>query len=515
MNKRINALIVALACILLLPAISRAQLPNPTYGWNLGNTLEAPCGEGCWGGTASQTLINGVAAAGYNAVRIPCAWDSHANQSTHVIDSAYLNRVKQVVDWCYAKNLYVLVNAHWDGGWLENNIGTSVNSTINAKQQSYWQQIAATFHNYDAKLLFAGANEPNASTSAQMSTLLAYYQTFVTAVRNDGGSNSTRWLILPGPNTNTTLTNDLFNTLPNDPANPDRMGIEVHWYAPWQYVGMTADESWGKMWYFWGANYHSSTMTDRNATSDQEESMVTTEFNKMQSKFTSKGIPVVLGEFWAQKHASSAFTNTTEYNRHVASRTFWHKVTVDYANARGIRPFIWDTPGTFLNWSTGAKTDPDCVTATTGGAALPPPGGGGGGGTTYYKLKNAATGLVIDGKGSTTNGDWCGQWSDVTSNNLQWEIVTAGSYVQLKNRATGMMIDGAGNSTNGADALLWSNSGSNNQQWTQSASGSNFKYQNRATGLYLDGMGRTTAGSHMGQYAGSSSTNQQFSRTAM
>src|SRR5271157_2263947 len=24
-------------------------LPNPTYGWNLGNTMEAPCGAGCWG----------------------------------------------------------------------------------------------------------------------------------------------------------------------------------------------------------------------------------------------------------------------------------------------------------------------------------------------------------------------------------------------------------------------------------------------------------------------------------
>ena len=44
-------------------------------------------------------------------------------------------RVKQVVDWCYATNLYVIINCHWDGGWLENNITDTVNPTINAKQE--------------------------------------------------------------------------------------------------------------------------------------------------------------------------------------------------------------------------------------------------------------------------------------------------------------------------------------------------------------------------------------------
>ena len=100
MNKRLNALIVANVCLLMLPMVTFAQLPTPTYGWNLGNTLEPPCGEGCWGGPATQALINAVADAGFNAVRIPCAWDSHANQTTYVIDPAYMARVKEVVDWC-------------------------------------------------------------------------------------------------------------------------------------------------------------------------------------------------------------------------------------------------------------------------------------------------------------------------------------------------------------------------------------------------------------------------------
>jgi glycosyl hydrolase family 12/ricin-type beta-trefoil lectin protein len=139
-------------------------------------------------------------------------------------------------------------------------------------------------------------------------------------------------------------------------------------------------------------------------------------------------------------------------------------------------------------------------------------GGGGGGGTTYYKLKNRATGLCVDGKGTTSNGTNCGQWADVTSNNLHWALVAAGSFVKIQNRATGMFVDGMGRTANGSAAGLWGSSSSNNQQWTQTTTSGFYKYQNRATGLYLDGMGRTSNGSDMGQWSSSSSFNQQFSR---
>src|SRR5690349_19096001 len=47
-------------------------------GWNLGNTLEAICGETAWGNPAtSQALINAVKAAGFNAIRIPVSWNCH------------------------------------------------------------------------------------------------------------------------------------------------------------------------------------------------------------------------------------------------------------------------------------------------------------------------------------------------------------------------------------------------------------------------------------------------------
>ena len=405
--------VTAFACLLLLPIAAIAQLPSPTYGWNLGNTLEPPCGEGCWGGTASQNLINGVANAGFNTVRIPVAWNSHANQTTYQIDATWLARVKQVVDWCYARNLYVIVNSHWDNGWLEDNIGDTVDATINAKQKAYWTQIANTFKAYDNHLLFASANEPNVSTATQMSTLLAYHQTFINAVRATGGNNATRWLVIQGPSTDIDKTDQLMNTMPTD-STAGRLAVEVHYYSPYQYTLMTADASWGKMFYFWGAGYHHPTRTDRNANWGEED-YVTTEFEKMRVKFVAKGIPVIIGEFEAIKRTGYSDLTGSDFNLHVAGRTYFGKTIVSTANGKGLKPIYWNIPGETFDWSTGSLLDPDNARALTGGAALPPPG---------------TTSLTVSPT-SQSFGSTAGSQTASISSNTTWTVTDNQSWITV------------------------------------------------------------------------------------
>ncbi|MBS2963699.1 glycosyl hydrolase 53 family protein [Actinocrinis puniceicyclus] len=140
--------------------------------------------------------------------------------------------------------------------------------------------------------------------------------------------------------------------------------------------------------------------------------------------------------------------------------------------------------------------------------------GGGGGGTTHVLLRNARTGLCIDGAGLTSNGANVEQWSETNSTNQQWSVESDGSYVRIRNRATGQYIDGAGATSNGAPAEQWSDTNSTNQQWTQVADGGNVRFRNRATGLYLDGLGNTANGSNLGQWADTGSTNQQWTAIA-
>lgn len=499
-------LFVAAGMLLSIPAWS--QLPTAPQvasqmkvGWNLGNTLEAICGENAWGNpNTSQALINAVKAAGFNTVRIPCSWDCHT--SNGVIDVAWIARVKTVVDYCINNDMYVIINIHWDGGWLENNCTPSVQNAVNAKQQNYWTQIANYFKNYNERLLFASANEPAVSDATGMSVLLSYHQTFINAVRATGGNNSSRSLIIQGPSTSIDNTNNLMNTMPTDQIS-NRLMMEVHYYAPWQFCGLTEDASWGTMFYYWGNGYHSTTQTNRNSTWG-EESEVERALGLMKTKFVDQGIPVIIGEFGAIKR-----TNPSDLSLHLASREYFNKYVTSSAKSKGMIPVYWDNGAPdfgIFNRSTAAVSDQGVINAIMQGA--------GGSASGYITLANRATGLLMDGIGRTANGSNCSQWSNSGSYNQQWALETTGSYVKLKNRATGLYLDGMGRTTNGSIAGQWAASSSNNQQWTMENAGGFVKFRNRATGLYLDGLGQTGNGIDLAQWSTSSSYNQQWTSAA-
>ncbi len=339
-------------------------LPLPTYGCNLGNTLEPPNGEGTWGPAATQALINGFAAEGFNAIRIPCAWDSHANPSTYQIDPVFMARVKQVVDWSIAAGMYVVVNDHWDNGWLENNLGTTVDPVLNAKMNAYWTQIATAFAGYDNHVLFAAANEPNVASPAVMDTLMVYYQTFIDAVRGTGGNNANRWLVLQSVSDPSWMDN-----LPMDPV-PNRMMVEYHNYSPSLFTIIHTDQTWGNAMYYWGPAYHYDGDPTRNATWG-EEGTIDSDMQRLEDQYVSKGIPVLIGEFGAYPAGLSGTAAT--YNR--ASVVYWNKFAAESARTHGISPFFWSTHGNAFDWNTGAVVDRALVDAITGGAATPPPNG--------------------------------------------------------------------------------------------------------------------------------------------
>lgn len=335
-------IIFLLALLFNIPLFS--QLPtaqqvasNMKVGWNLGNTLEAICGETVWGNPATtQKLIDSVKAVGYDAVRLPCAWDCHTTNG--VINAAWIARVKEVVDYCVNDSIYVIINIHWDNGWLENNVTTSAQDAVNAKQHNYWTQIANYFKDYDEHLLFASANEPNVDNATQMSVLLSYHQTFIDAVRATGGNNSSRTLIIQGPSTDIDKTNNLMNTMPTD-SIANRLIVEVHYYTPWQFCGLTEDASWGSMFYYWGKDYHSTTDNTRNATWGEENDLDRL-LGLMKTKFVDNGIPVILGEYGAMKRT---LIGNSDQELHLASRLHFYNYFVESAVNKGMIPFNWDT----------------------------------------------------------------------------------------------------------------------------------------------------------------------------
>jgi endoglucanase len=474
-TRRARLLSTSLAC-LLLPAAVLAQLPSPTYGWNLGNTLEST-----WGyPDPTQTLINSVADAGFNTVRVPCAWDFNANPSNYQISPAYMAQVKQVVDWCFARNLTVIINCHWDGGWLEKHITDAVDPTINAKMQSYWTQIANAFAGYDNRLLFAGANEPHCETPAQWNTLRTYYNTFISAVRATGGNNTSRWLVFSGPATDIDKTDQLVTTLPTD-STPGRLVAEVHYYAPYEWALMNEDEDWGnpdigKRFYFWGQGYHHTTRTDRNAYWGEED-YVEAQFNKMKTRFVDQGIPVLIGEFQAKKRTGLPDLTGADFDLHAASVSYFYKFFVAAANSRGLKPVLWSTPSGLFDWSTGALLDQSVSRALTGGAALPPPGGGGVIPNGIYKIVARHSGKALEVAGlGRNNGANVQQWGYWWGESQRWMVTHLGNnQYSIIGAQSDKALDVAGwNTNNQTNVQIWTYGGGDNQKWTVTATGGGY-----------------------------------------
>ena len=344
-------------------------------GWNLGNTLEAVAtwegadflnnkggldAETKWQGTkTTQATIDYVKSLGFRSVRIPCAWAfGHiSNASTYEIDARWMARVKEIVDYCINDGLYVVLNDHWDGGWLENHISDTDAKTIQHNKEvltALWTQIATTFRDYDEHLLLAGLNEPNAEDQAATNNLIQYNQTFVDAVRATGGNNTRRILVVQGPSTNIYHTcNFMSGKMPVDVV-PGRLAVEVHYYNPWQFWGMTKDEDWGKVFYYWGKGNHYSGSV-HNATSGEEADMKS-QLLLMKQHFVDKGYPVVIGEFGANWRDLSSLKGESQARHNASIKSHYRELHRLCKELGGMVPMTWDTNSPHQNGTDGSMT---------------------------------------------------------------------------------------------------------------------------------------------------------------
>ncbi|MFN3302298.1 MAG: glycoside hydrolase family 5 protein [Roseateles sp.] len=335
-------------------------------GLNIGNTLEAVGGksETYWGNPRiTREFVQFAKASGFNAIRLPASWNQYADAATARIEAAWLARVQEVVQYCVDADLHVVLNIHWDGGWLEENVTPERQQAVNHRQRAFWQQIATTLRDFDSRLLFASANEPNVKTAAQMAVLMSYHQTFIDAVRATGGRNAHRTLVVQGPSTDVELTHQLMTGWPTDTV-AGRLMAEIHYYTPWNFTGMTQDESWGSPFFYWGQGNHSTTDIAHNPTWG-EEATLDTLMGLMKARFVDKGIPVIVGEYGALDRSSTLTGDALALHRR--SRAAYCQAVTQRSRAAGLVPFYWDTGG-LLDRSRNQVLDAPILAALMNGA---------------------------------------------------------------------------------------------------------------------------------------------------
>ena len=292
-------------------------------GWNLGNTLDAYGGtasglatETSWGNPkTTKAMIDAVKAKGFNTVRVPTTWFPHLDGSNN-IDSAWMARVKEVVDYCIDNDMYVILNLHHEE-WVDRpDLGTAYNE-MQPKFTKIWTQIADAFKDYDQHLIFESMNEPRAKGTdhewwgpqqSEVDTINKLNQDFVKIVRGSGSDNNkNRLLMIPGYCASSDATMYSKIQIPSD----NMVAVSIHAYVPYDFTMNTA-------------------VSDHSTFSEAYSVSLSQTLEGIRSTFIAKGIPVVIGEF-----GTSNFGNTE-------ARVKWAEQYLSTTSKYGIPCVLWD-----------------------------------------------------------------------------------------------------------------------------------------------------------------------------
>lgn len=355
-------------------------------GWNLGNQLEANSGgtpnETAWSNpVVTQELISAVADAGFKSVRVPVSYLSMIDDANgYAVDSAWLDRVEEVVQYCYAEGLYVIINVHGDGynsidgGWLLCN-DLENQEYICEKYDALWKQVAERFKDYDEHLIFEAMNEEfDGETYAgdinreYYANINNYNQIFIDAVRSTGAKNTHRYLMITGWNTNIDYTvGDYGFEMPTDPdctAGENRLMMSVHYYDPWDYCGEENIKT-----FLWGARGQAAIeagVASSGMGNWGQEDFLDGQMQKLYDSYISQNIPVVIGEYGCIDKTTADANNPGEIQ---ANRVYYNGYLAGKAASMGIIPVYWDnghnsTYGFGLfDRSTYEQTQPEIISA--------------------------------------------------------------------------------------------------------------------------------------------------------
>lgn len=262
MKKRFTTF---LGLLMMLTLQSQAQdfesakdaVNNMGVGWNLGNTLDAVNWEGTdgwnwsspseheqgWGQPVTKPeLMKMMKEAGIGAIRVPVTWFQEMDADGKVND-AFMKRVHEVVDYVIDNGMYCIINIHHDTGdhnlhWLV--ADGSVYSSVKAKYEYLWEQIATEFKDYDHHLLFESYNEmldskntwnePSDKTDGY-NAINNYAKSFVSAVRATGGNNAERNLVI---NTYSASNSPAAMKALELPEESGHIIFQIHNYPDWQ-----------------------------------------------------------------------------------------------------------------------------------------------------------------------------------------------------------------------------------------------------------------------------------------
>lgn len=275
-------------------------------GINLGNALDAPK-EGEWGVTLKEEYFEAIAKAGFDNVRIPVRWSTHADKAApYTVDPKFFDRVDWVVKQCLSRKLIPVLNMHhYDELFKEPD-------QHRARYLGIWKQISERYKDYPAALALELCNEPNSKlTSENWNKMLSECLAIVRR------TNPTRQVVI-GP-VGWNGINDLFSLeLPESDRN---LVVTVHYYSPHQFTHQGAS---------WSGPEAQKWLGTKWTGTKAEQQAVRRDLDKAIAWAVKHRRPIYLGEFGAYEKAD------------MESRVRWTKFVADEALARKMGFAYWE-----------------------------------------------------------------------------------------------------------------------------------------------------------------------------
>ncbi|HEX3048641.1 MAG TPA: cellulase family glycosylhydrolase, partial [Bacillota bacterium] len=173
---------------------------------------------------------------------IPICWSAHATMTgpDYRIDKAFLDRVKQVVDWAMAENLNVVINCHHYDQLMDPEDPAPL-TTHKARLAAIWSQICTLFPvaAYPAdRLVFQLLNEPYGRVGT--GEWIAIIGNLTTVIWRDNADTQTGRKIIIGTVNEGSVTGLAQLTLP-EVYNRSNTLITIHYYEPISFTHQGAE----------------------------------------------------------------------------------------------------------------------------------------------------------------------------------------------------------------------------------------------------------------------------------
>jgi endoglucanase len=305
MRKLIAGILVSLSTVCFAAEDSNVFNINKMIGRgiNIGAVFESP-NEGDWGVTLQEEYFQLIKDAGFNSIRLPISWSTHAmDKAPYTIDANFFKRIDWAVKNTMSRQMAVIINTHHY---------KLLYADPNGQRERFaaiWRQIAEHYKDYSQSLIFELLNEPEGNLKAAEWNSIS--KEALAAVRQ---SNPHRAVIIGPVNWNDIKQLNSLE-LPEDDRN---IIATAHYYLPFRFTHQGAPwasgaESWlGTKW----------------TGSDAEKRAITKDFDEAAEWAKRNNRPFFIGEFGTYKKAD--MDSRIRWTKFVADEAVNHDFSLAY-----------------------------------------------------------------------------------------------------------------------------------------------------------------------------------------